>query len=345
MKVLYAIQGTGNGHVSRARQIIPILHKHCELEVALSGHQSQVDLGTQFHHHLDGLTFTFGQQGGIDYWESIKTASFRRFIKEVRKFPINKYDLILNDFEPVTAWAAWLAGTPCVGFGHQASFLSPATPRPKQKSLIYESIMKNFAPCHEAVGFHFRRYDTFIHTPVIREEIRRLSPTNQGHYTVYLPAYNPEILADLFTGLDQVSWEIFSPHVKAHKTTKNVTLRPINNENYLKSLEACTGLITGGGFESPAEALFLRKKVLVIPMLGQYEQQSNARALQMLGVPVIPRMNLAFIKEIMEWVLSGEHPLLPDPYHDETETLLVNTLDKSRKMKFDRVDHNSIKLN
>ena len=27
MKILYAIQGTGNGHISRARDIIPILKK------------------------------------------------------------------------------------------------------------------------------------------------------------------------------------------------------------------------------------------------------------------------------------------------------------------------------
>ena len=27
MKILYAIQGTGNGHISRARDIIPVLQK------------------------------------------------------------------------------------------------------------------------------------------------------------------------------------------------------------------------------------------------------------------------------------------------------------------------------
>jgi UDP:flavonoid glycosyltransferase YjiC (YdhE family) len=30
MKILYAIQGTGNGHVSRAREIIPIPKKYGE---------------------------------------------------------------------------------------------------------------------------------------------------------------------------------------------------------------------------------------------------------------------------------------------------------------------------
>ncbi len=31
MKILYAIQGTGNGHVARAREIVPILQKHYDV--------------------------------------------------------------------------------------------------------------------------------------------------------------------------------------------------------------------------------------------------------------------------------------------------------------------------
>ena len=33
MKVLYALQGTGNGHVARAREIVPILASRCDLDV------------------------------------------------------------------------------------------------------------------------------------------------------------------------------------------------------------------------------------------------------------------------------------------------------------------------
>ena len=44
MKILYAIQGTGNGHVSRARDIIPILQKKGDLDILVSGIQADVDL-------------------------------------------------------------------------------------------------------------------------------------------------------------------------------------------------------------------------------------------------------------------------------------------------------------
>jgi len=44
-----------------------------------------------------------------------------------------------------------------------------------------------------------------------------------------------------------------------------------------------TGVFCGAGFETPAEAMFLKKKLMVIPMKGQYEQQCNAAALEEIG--------------------------------------------------------------
>ena len=54
----------------------------------------------------------------------------------------------------------------------------------------------NYAPAKNHVAFHFERYDDFIHTPVIRGEIRNLKTQNLGHYTVYLPAYSDEFILD-----------------------------------------------------------------------------------------------------------------------------------------------------
>ena len=40
MKILYGIQGTGNGHLSRAEEIVPILKKMAHVDVLISGNQS-----------------------------------------------------------------------------------------------------------------------------------------------------------------------------------------------------------------------------------------------------------------------------------------------------------------
>ena len=58
----------------------------------------------------------------------------------------------------------------------------------------------------------------------------------------------------------------------------------MNKTLFNQSLIHCTGIITGGGFETPAEALHLGKKLMAIPIRGQYEQQCNAAALKEMGV-------------------------------------------------------------
>ena len=66
MKILYAIQGTGNGHLSRARDIIPVLQQKGELDILVSGIQADVDLPYPVKYRFKGLSFIFGKNGGID---------------------------------------------------------------------------------------------------------------------------------------------------------------------------------------------------------------------------------------------------------------------------------------
>jgi hypothetical protein len=55
MKVLYAIQGTGNGHLSRAREIIPILQNQVEtLDLLVSGAQHQVEYEHEIKYRFKG---------------------------------------------------------------------------------------------------------------------------------------------------------------------------------------------------------------------------------------------------------------------------------------------------
>ena len=58
-----------------------------------------------------------------------------RVMKEVRDLPVEKYDLVLNDFECITSLACARKKVPSVNFGHQASFLSNKTPLEAEKTV------------------------------------------------------------------------------------------------------------------------------------------------------------------------------------------------------------------
>lgn len=169
MKILYAIQGTGNGHISRAREIVPLLKQYGELDLLVSGSQADVSLTESLKYKFHGFSYVFGKKGGIDYWKTLKIMKLRQLLNDILSVPVKDYDLIINDFEPVTAWACKLHNVPVVSLSHQASFNSPLTPRPVKTRKIAELILKYYAPTTHHVGFHFKAYDKFIFTPVIRQ--------------------------------------------------------------------------------------------------------------------------------------------------------------------------------
>ena len=105
MKILYAVQGTGNGHLSRAMDIVPCLKALGEVDVLVSGIQADLSLPFEVKYRFHGLSFIFGKSGGVDLWKTFMSSTIRKFTSEIKSLPIEGYDLVINDFEPISAWA------------------------------------------------------------------------------------------------------------------------------------------------------------------------------------------------------------------------------------------------
>lgn len=307
MKILYAIQGTGNGHVARAEDIVPVLREHGELDLFVSGAQADIKLSYPVKYKSKGLSFYFGKSGGVDIVKTFRKNSSKEVYREIKKFPAEKYDLVINDFEPISAWACLKREIPCIALSHQSALLSPLTPRPKNFDPLGDWILKNYAPASAHIGFHFARYDKNIFTPVIRERVRTAKVENKGHYTVYLPAYDDKKLVPLLTRLPKIKWQVFSKHAKKPYQVGNLLVFPVNNEEFTKSMASASGVLCGAGFETPAEALYLGKKVLVVPMKRQYEQHYNAAALKQIGIPVLKKVKKKYLDKIGEWIESNDY--------------------------------------
>ena len=301
MKILYAIQGTGNGHISRAKDIIPILQLKGDVDILVSGTQADIELPYPIKYKFKGLSFMFGTMGSVDIVFTYRKSNLKKLYSEIKSLPVENYDLVINDFEPVSAWACKLKNIPCIGLSHQAAVINKKSPKSKKADPLGKIILNKYAPVSFAYGFHFSAYDKNIFTPVIRAQIRNAVPQNKHHFTVYLPAYSDERIIAILGKMQHVTWEVFSKHSLTAYTKNNVWVRPINNDAFVDSMINCAGVLCGGGFETPAEALFLKKKLMVIPMKGQYEQQCNAAALETMGVPVIKSLKNKYIEQITDW--------------------------------------------
>jgi len=302
MKIFYAVQATGNGHIARAKELIPYLQSYGQVDVFLSGNNSNLKVNLPVKYQSNGVSLFYGNRGGLDYWKMAKELSLTNIVKEARALPVNEYDLVVNDFESITSLACKIKRVPSIGFGHQASFKSKRTPRPISKDWMGELILNNYATATKYIGLHFEQYDDFIYSPIIKEQVLLACPKNLGHIAVYLSHYSDEVVAAYLNQLPDQLFHLFSKKVKTIQQQGNIIYMPIDNTLFTQSMIDAKGVITGAGFETPAEALYLNKKLLCVPIKGQYEQICNAAALKNFGVPILANLNTEFANIVEEWL-------------------------------------------
>ena len=301
MKIFYAVQATGNGHISRAMELLPYLENYGKVDLFLSGANSSLELNAPVKYRSKGLSLFYTCKGGLDYLTMAKKIAPLRLKKEIAELPVEQYDLVINDFECITSLACRQKKIPSVNFGHQASFMSAQTPRPLQPSHVGEWILKNYARATQYTGLHFKSYDDFILPPVIKSAIWQAKPVCGEYITVYLPSYCDCEIKKFFKHLTACRFQVFSKEVNSVTKDGHLTFIPVGKNAFDESLIHCSAIICGAGFETPAEALHLRKKMMVMPIKGQYEQKCNAAALKELGVKTLTELPEDFHIVFEEW--------------------------------------------
>jgi uncharacterized protein (TIGR00661 family) len=335
-RIFYAIQATGNGHIARALELMPWLKQYGDVDVFLSGSNSNLTFDLPVKYRSKGLSLFYGNRGGLDYYKMWRELNIQRIWNEAKQLPVEKYDIVVNDFESITSLACWLKKIPSISIGHQASFQSSKVPRPAAKNIISEFVLRNYAKASAYIGLHFEQYDDFIFNPILKKEIRDAEPTDKGYITVYLSHYPDEVVAKHLKLLSDTKFEIFSKKVRSVIVEGNITFIPISNKAFNKSLINCSGVITGAGFETPAEALYLGKKLLCVPIKGQYEQLCNAAALERFNVPLIPSVDKNFSSSIVSGLGEGS----PKPLHltHSTYEIVQHAMETARSISRSSID-------
>jgi uncharacterized protein (TIGR00661 family) len=282
MKILYGVQGTGNGHVTRARIMAKAFtDAGAKIDWVFSGRPREDFFDMEAFGDFQcfrGLTFQV-KSGKILYLKTALTTNLLQLYRDVKKINVEGYDIIINDFEPVSAWAARRAGKKVLGISHQNAFYYDI---PKKGNNLFTAwLMKNFAPVTQPIGLHWHHFNQPILPPLI-EPSHYANEVFPKHILVYLP----------FSGLDDIEPQLKTfpdyqfyiyQNVPNSIDNGNIHIRPFSREGFQQDLHKCEGVICSAGFELPSEAIQLGKKILVQPVAGQMEQLSNALALSQLG--------------------------------------------------------------
>lgn len=282
MKIFYGVQGTGNGHITRARVMAGELYaagfdvtfqftgrpvdKYFDMQI-FNGYQTR-----------EGLTFNT-HNGQVSYLKTALQANPIRFFKDINNLDLSSYDLVISDFEPVTAWAAKKQKKKIVGIGHQYAF-GHQIPR-KGSDPVAEQVMKYFAPVDIGVGLHWHHFGQPVLPPIIE------TPTypeyvQANKILVYLPFEDPQVVLKHLCAFENFEFHVYSDAVVESKY-QHIVFKPLSREGFQKDLYDCMGIISNAGFELASESLQLGKKILVKPLHAQMEQISNAAAIEQLG--------------------------------------------------------------
>jgi uncharacterized protein (TIGR00661 family) len=287
MKILYGIQTTGNGHISRSREVVRELKKlgH-EVQVLFSGSkpEMQSDL-TEFEPYqlCQGLTFCT-KRGKLKYLQTAIQLNFFKFYQDIKSFDGFDCDLVITDFEPISARIARRQSLPSIGLGHQYAFVHEI-PMNGDNPLT-RFVIKNFAPVDYPVGLHWHHFNQPILPPIVPDKIKRGHEKIENMILVYLPFERLEEILAMVKPFGRYDFYIYHRLIEA-EDSGNIHLRPYSRPGFLADLNDCEGVISNAGFELASEAMALGKKILVKPLAGQMEQTSNALSLATLKLGMV----------------------------------------------------------
>lgn len=281
MKILYGVQATGQGHISRARAMAEALsHYPVEVDWLFSGREREKlfdmePFGNFLHRR--GLTFAT-RNGRIHHLRTAIENNAPQFLRDVWQLSVLDYDLVVTDFEPVTAWAGRLRGVNTIGIGHQYAFGGNAPAAGDH--WLSRFIMRNFAPVKTGLGLHWHGYDSHTLPPIL--DLGHSQVREGEHFLVYLPFEDQSRVTAWLNGHSDYRFVQYAPGLPKQQSG-NVRLHPTSITAFKQDLHSCRGVICNSGFELISECLQLGKPALTKPLAGQTEQLSNALALTELG--------------------------------------------------------------
>ena len=295
MKIFYGIQGTGNGHITRGRIMARELQAaNLEVTYLFTGRPQDKFFDMEIfngHQWREGLTFNT-HRGKINHLKTVLQSKPFNFLKDIRQLDLSDYDLVICDFEPVTAWAARRQNKKTIGISHQYAFRHNI-PRAGSDP-VSKAVLRNFAPVDLSIGLHWHHFDQpilppVIETPFVSEQIQK------NKIVIYLPFEDQQYIIQLLAPLKNFEFFIYSPDATPSYHA-HIHCKPLSLTGFQRDLSDCAGIICNAGFELASEALQLGKKLLVKPVHAQMEQASNAAALSVLGyghmMPTVDAMRI-----------------------------------------------------
>lgn len=307
LKLLYGIQCTGNGHLTRSKEIIKFLEENYAekietIDVCLSGNFSQIDYSDlNVKWKFEGLGFDL-KNGGISLLNTIKKMKLHQFFKSILTPDLKEYDIIISDFEPITCWSGILRRRKVLGIGNHFKFLSNKKFLKNLSPNFFSNklITKLVSPVSNHIAFNYLKETDNDFFPIIRKTLRKVNLQKEDFYLIYLSSISVDDQIKFFNLFPNQTFYIYHNEVKEASDFENIKLRPIDKLEFTEKLIKCKGVISHTGFQLTSECLYLGKKLMVIPIKNQIEQIYNTKELNKFGVLSNDKLEVPIFDDFFE---------------------------------------------
>lgn len=299
MRIIYGCNSQGQGHLSKAATLVPLLESRGhEVRVISSGPQPPSIYQFRWHRHLSGLPYVL-QDGKTNHWQTVRNwigtlpgtlGSLMDLKRMVQEF---EPDIIISDFEPMTASPLLQAKCEVVSMCRQVALLDPNVPVPPGEASLQRRIagtmIRTFTMgATRYHGFHYSPDSYRCLPPVIREDLHRFPIVNGKHLFVYNYHHTGR------GGVEKLlNWSRSRgipvraygfPGEIARGLHGDVLMQPSDRHQMMVDLASCRAAIVTSGLTTPLEAFLLRKPVVTVPLEDQWEQYTNSWHLETAGM-------------------------------------------------------------
>ena len=305
-RILYAVADEGRGHAVRSRDIIEELQRHHDV-VVMCGERSFPYLSSYARHiykiagtyisYVNNQVSNIGTVLGNLLRVPRYISSFVQLWKFSRQF---KPDVIITDFEPLSAYLGLVTHIPVISLGNHHVITKTKHSFPLRYYFEYlktKLVIKLITPTARfyVVTTFFtpalRSDKVFLVPPILRKEIASLPCTYGNFVLVYQTSRSNKKLFKFLARMPYrfVVYGLGEGVPLWLKHPSNLVFKPFSEATFFDDLANCAGVITNGGFTLMTEALFLKKPLLSIPVQKQFEQILNAYYLERLGKGVVTK--------------------------------------------------------
>ncbi|MDA2922385.1 hypothetical protein MYX07_03915 [Patescibacteria group bacterium AH-259-L07] len=309
-KILYGVCGIGSGHTYRQ---LPIIEHflHTSRIVIFAYGESYKYYSYHFRNKKSvtivrvAVPFYVGSHDGLDFEETARlSANQQDYLRInskafVKAFKIlGKPDLVITDYEPVSAQYAYAYNVPLVTIDQQSKYLSGNFPSTLNGFIYRDEIMRlrmffphagaRIATSFFSVPAKGRGVEVVhIYPPILKDSIVKIDRNrhrDKRSILVYISSQREFMqpigdVASICASQKNVDFHIFTSNIHVKNLKKhpfhNIHFYKPGNPRFYKVLQECTGIISTAGHTLVSEAMYLGIPVYAIP-LAVYEQHMNA---------------------------------------------------------------------